>query len=469
MTPPAIVVGGSLSGLATALALAERGCAVRVLERAAPPPEGPAGKAGELWERPTAPQSGHSHILTSLGVRVLRERAPYLLDAAIHEGARLLDLTEAVPPTVKGFVRETADDELVALAMRRPALDLVLQRAVGSRRGVTLSYGTTVRGLLLDRSRSTVSGVVTDRGERIPARIVVDATGRRAESRTWLAVAGVPVADDLTSPTHLRGFTRFYRLTSPGGPPGPLNRGNAAGGIWDHYAAVVHPADNDTFSVTFGVPAADRATSALRRPGPFTAAARISPYLEPWTAAGTAVPITPVRAITMPRNVLRGTIGAPVTGLFPVGDAACVTDPLFGRGMSLGLQHAFHLVDLLDAGPAGERAARLADELYRPWYDQAVRDDGARIGLWRARAEGTTPPPAEPGHLPLASVAAAATTDATVWRGLTRVLMTLARPAEVFDDALFLARVRAAAPAPAGSAPPTRKELLQAIAAAEGA
>lgn len=471
----AVVAGGGFAGLATALALAQRGLRVRVLERAAPPPEGPAAKAARLWDRPTVPQSGHSHILTSLGVRVLREHVPSLLDAALAEGALLLDLTVAASATVRGFAPDAADAELVALAVRRPVLELVLHRAVRSLRGVAISYGTTVRGLLLDPAGRAVTGVVTGRGERLPARIVVDATGRKAGSASWLSAAGIRPAADLRSPTHLRAVTRFYRLRSPD-QPGPLNRGNAAGGIWDHYAAIVHPADNGTFAITLGVPAAGRAAyDALRAPRCFTAAARISPYVRPWVAPGTAVPLTPVRPMTMPPNVLRGG-WPPVAGLIGVGDSACVTNPIFGRGMSLALLHAFRLARLLDAHPeTGEQqsalAACLADELYRPWYEQAVRDDAMRIRLWRAdtapsEAAGDGPD----GRPPPASVAAAATADATVWRGLTRVLMSLARPAEVFDDADFRARVRASgAGAPAGPRPPTRPELLQAIASAKGA
>lgn len=470
-------MGGGFAGLATALALAGKGRRVAVLERSDAPPEGPADKVAEMWARPTVPQNDHSHILTSLGVRTLRERAPQVLDAATAAGAVLLDLTRAAPA---GFARVAADAELVALAVRRPVLDLVLQRAVRSLPGVTIRYGTTVRGLLLDPSGSRVAGLVTGHGEHIPARMVIDATGRRARSRSWLAAAGRPVPDELTGPTRLRGLSRFYRLTSPEGLPGPLNRGNAAGGIWHHYAAIAHPADNRTFAITLGVPAGDRATAALREPGPFTAVADASPHIAAWTAPGVAVPISPVRPITMPRNVLRGigTRRPPVAGLISVGDSACVTNPIFGRGMSLALTHAFRLADLLDVCPEpgegqAERAARLAEEIYRPWYEQAVHDDATRIGRWRAVTGGGPPPPPEPeqapyGGAPLAAVSAAASADAVVWRALTRVLMSLTSPADAFGDAEVRARVRRASAPVAGPRPPGREELLEAIARAEG-
>lgn len=268
-----VIAGAGIAGLALALALGARGHRVRVLERSGPPPDGPAAKSAELWERPSVPQAAHDHILNALGVRVLRRHAPAVLDAALAQGARLVDLTTAAPPGPgsPGSGREPGDEELVTLLVRRPVLDLVLHRAVEALPGVTVSHGTTVAGLLsapTGPAGHRVTGVVTDGGERIPADLVVDASGRRCASRSWLAAAGVPVPQDLTGPSRLHAFGRFYRLRRPHDPPpGPLNRGNAAGGIWDHYSAVLHPADNDVFAVTFGALPGDRAMAALRTPG----------------------------------------------------------------------------------------------------------------------------------------------------------------------------------------------------------
>ncbi|MFI1889333.1 NAD(P)/FAD-dependent oxidoreductase [Streptomyces jumonjinensis] len=492
-----VIAGGGLAGLALALALGGRGHRVRVLEQSEPPPDGPVVKSAELWRRPLVPQAGHDHILNALGVRMLRRYAPAVLDAALAEGARLADLTAAAPRG-PGAAREPGDEDLVTLLVRRPVLDLVLHRAVAALPGVTVSHRTTVAGLRLAPAGTTghrVAGVVTDRGETVPADLVVDASGRRSASRSWLAAAGVPVADDLTGPSRLRAFGRFYRLRDPDGPPpGPLNRGDAAGGVWDHYSAVLHPADNDVFAITLGTLPGDRATAALRTPGAFTAACGLSPFLAAWVDEGAAQPLGPVRVTGMPPNILRGAATGrrrPVAGLLQTGDAACVTDPMFGRGMSLALAHAFLLADLLDERPvADERlsqaAADLVERVLRPWYDLGVRDSWSRVERWRAAAgappapQAGRPAPLVPGGLPAASAAAVA--DLAVWRGLTRIRASLNTPAEIYADADLLARARAAADAPApsppsapsapsappGLQPPTRDELRHAIAAQEG-
>ncbi|MCC0095970.1 FAD-dependent monooxygenase [Streptomyces flavotricini] len=479
-----VIAGGGTAGLALALALGARGHRVRVLERSEPPPDGPVVKSAEVWERPSVPQAGHDHILNALGVRMLRSHAPAVLDAALAEGARLADLTTAAPPGPA----EPGDEELVTLLVRRCVLDLVLHRAVRALPRVTVSHRTTVAGVLTAPSGPTtrrVTGVVTDRGERVPADLVVDASGRRSASRSWLAAAGFPAAGDLTGPSRLHAFGRFYRLRDPGGPPpGPLNRANAAGGIWDHYSAVLHPADNDVFAITFGALPGDRAMAALRTPAAFTAACRLSPYLAAWVEEDAARPLGPVRAIAMPPNILRGAGPGrqrPVAGLLRVGDAACVTDPMFGRGLSLALAHAFRLADLIGEDPVADEwlglaAADLADRVLRPWYELGAHDSRLRAERWRAAA-GAPPvtepdppaPPVPPVPEPVWNAAlAAAAGDRRVWRGITRIGTSLAAPAEVFADPEFLARVRAAAPgtpAPAGPRPPTYAGLRRTVTA----
>ncbi|NEY35861.1 FAD-binding protein, partial [Streptomyces sp. PRKS01-65] len=448
--PTVVIAGGGIAGLACALALHGGGHRVLVLEPGPPPPPGPAAEAvARLRPRPTAPQVCHSHTLTSLGVRVLRRRAPQILAAARAAGAVLLDVLAALPDGATDAARRPGDEDLVALGCRRATLELLLNRAVLDLPGVTVRYGTAVRAVDLDPARRRVRAAVTRDGTRVPADIVIDATGRRALSGAWLRDAGVPVPADRTSPSGLTGHTRFYRLTTTA-RPGPLNRGNAAGDVFDHYAGVLHPADGGTFSVALATLPGDRALAALRTEAGFTAAARATPGIGAWLADGASVPISPVYAITSPPNTLRGTAlpgPSPVAGLFPVGDAACTTDPLFGRGMSLALDHAFRVADVLADYPAVDLAqrralARATRELFLPWYEHSAAADLARITRWRAAADGVPATPAARPHL-LDRMAAAARADGVVWRALTRMLMSLDPPARALTPEVR-ARIRAA-------------------------
>ncbi|MFG2531767.1 NAD(P)/FAD-dependent oxidoreductase [Streptomyces sp. NPDC048516] len=426
-------------------------------------------------------QAIHSHTLTSLGVRVLRRRAPQLLTAALDAGAELLDLIKALPALIEDRTREVGDDDLVTLACRRTVLEMLMYRTVRDLPQVRIDHGTAVRGLVLDSSSEQVRGVRTNTGEVVSAAVVIDATGRRAESRGWLAAAGVPVVEDLVQPCAITGFSRQYRLRGTG-RPGPLNRGGAAGGVWDHYAAALHPGDSRTFAIAVMVLTGDRATAGLRATDAFTAAARATPDIGAWLAPGVSEPLTPVNVITCPPNVLRGTATTrqrPVAGLFTVGDAACVTNPLYGRGMSLAVEHAFQLADLLaDASTdqaLSQAAARLTERLFTPWYEFQAQEDRERTARWKAAATGgdrsATPRPEPPGdRTSTGQVQAAALTDGLVWRSLTRVFMGLSTPATAFGDEKFLARVAQAPPIdPAGLPPvPGRDEFVRVIAAAKG-
>ncbi|MEU6537141.1 hypothetical protein [Streptomyces sp. NPDC047000] len=475
------IVGGSVAGLATALALGGAGHRVRVLERAGAPPEGRPDEAARTWHRPTVPQAVHSHTMSSSAVAVLRTRLPGLLEQLTGHGAELLDLLDALPPLVTDRAREAEDDELVALACRRNVFELLLYRAARALPTVHVQHGVTVRAAEfgpapLRRTRA----VVTADGARIPADLVIDATGRRTASRSWLEAAGVAVAPDAQVPSAMTGYSRQYRLRTAG-RPGPLNRGNAVGGIWDHYAAALHPADNGTFAVALMVPAGDRGTAALRRPDAFTAVARATPGLGAWLEPGTSTPLTPVNVIACPPNTLSGTATShrqPVAGLLAVGDSVCVTNPMHGRGMALALTHAFALADLIGTGPVdhtlGEAAAELAERVHRPWYEASAADDRQRTARWTAAlATGTAGPrePAAPAAGPDPErIRDAMLTDGQVWRTVTRTVMGLLPPAGPLHDDKFLARVRHAAPVDPAllPKPPNREELLSILASVSG-
>ncbi|MGX7827333.1 NAD(P)/FAD-dependent oxidoreductase [Actinokineospora sp. 24-640] len=435
----AVVVGGGPTGLAAALALRPLGYRVEVLDRDPGPVPESVAAANAGWVRPSSPQALHSHSFTSLAVFRLREHAPEVYAALLSAGSPELDL---------------ADGALPFLACRRRTFDQVFATASG----VEVRRGTKVSGLVIDGSR--VAGVRLSGGGRVDADVVVDASGRRCESRRWLADAGLPVAPDRTSPSGISCYTRFYRSLD-GSLPGALNLGTAAGGAFGTYLAFVHPGDNGTFSVGVGVLPEDRVLHSVHRGPVFDAVVGATP-LASWIDPAVAEPISRVHAITFPDNTARGVAGsaqAPVAGLFPVGDAACVTNPLYGRGVALGIAHAFRLPEVLDEPGA---AAALVEDLLFPWYDRAVIDDLDRNRRWRQAVLGEDAPPVE--HLSFGHATLASTRDPVLWRRLAAVRMSLGHPEEFYADPDTRARVGAAlaqgVPPPAG---PSRSALVELV------
>jgi 2-polyprenyl-6-methoxyphenol hydroxylase-like FAD-dependent oxidoreductase len=474
----AVVIGGSIAGLASALALNELGHDVRILERDPNPPPDTVEEAGTAWPRPTVPQAAHSHAFATLGCDLLAQRAPEVYAGLLEAGAAEIDLTAVPPPTLRDPSPQPGDDELHMIACRRSTFELVLRQKVLARPGVDVQAGTTVRGLeVANGTGPHVTGVRLGDDRSIPATLVIDATGRRTTASRWLADAGVPVAKDEVESSEITYYTRFYRRTSGGPPPGPLNRGFGAGGLWDHYTAMLFLGDNGTFSISIGVLPEDSAMKVLRDERAFTAALRATPLLAPWIAPGVSEPISPVAAMGGLDNSLRGAAAGaqpvPVAGLFHVGDSVCTTNPAYGRGVSLALANAYALADVLKRNPddtvAQQREmAEVTERLFRPWLVDAIRTDRGRAGLWKATLAGQQPPQPPPGVVTFGSAVAAAAVDPVVWRRVVRMMMMLSEPDELYADPEIAQRVGAvlsAGPPPQFPAP-SRPELAEAVTAA---
>jgi 2-polyprenyl-6-methoxyphenol hydroxylase-like FAD-dependent oxidoreductase len=473
-----IIVGGSVSGLATALALSQAGHDIQILERDETEPPETAEEAHTAWPRPTVPQAVHSHAFGSLGVGLLLSRAPEIYRALVDAGAAEISLGDRMPPTLDDRTPQPGDEELRMLACRRSTFELVLQREVLSRPGIQMNRGVTIRGLEITTSGPPrVTGVRTANGHVWQSDMIIDATGRRSAFAGWLGDCGMPVPESRVEDCGITYYTRFYRSLTPQ-PPGPLNRGFGAGWLWDSHTAVLFLGDNHTFSISIGVLPEDKEMKLLRVEDAFTAAVRTTPLLAPWVEPGVSEPISPVYAMGGLDNSLRGAGGAahqPVPGLLGVGDSVCTTNPAYGRGVSLALAHAYQLADVLaaepDVSPAqAAEAARVTEQLMLPWWTDAVFSDHGRAGMWRAVLRGMTPPAPPDGVVTFGAAAAAAATDAFVWRRLVRVMMSLAQPSTLYGDEEVRLRVKKALAAGPGHAMPgpNHDQLVEAVTAAAG-
>src|SRR5579875_819122 len=171
-----IIAGGSVVGLGAALALADRGYQVEILERLPDQPPASIEEAAS-WQRPTVPQAVHSHAFASRGCNLLRERAPDVYDGLLAAGASEINLADYPPPTLRGFSRRPSDDNLRMVTCRRSTFELVLRQRTLARPGVRLSTDTTVRGLITaDDDPMRVTGVRLADGQARFADLIIDAT-----------------------------------------------------------------------------------------------------------------------------------------------------------------------------------------------------------------------------------------------------------------------------------------------------
>ena len=476
-----VVLGAGIAGLGSALALGRAGHDVTLLERDDIGRAVDAEDAFAARGRRGAPQTRHSHAFLARTRALLEREAPDVLAALHAAGVSELRFTDSLPPEMEGFVPEPGDEELAALASRRTTFEWVLRDRAVTGGAVELVHDVAVglesdlpgRGSGQPRSETgpavpRVTGVRLASGRRVSADAVVDATGRRSPLVSWLADLGAAPPEVASADTGIVYSTRFYRLAEGADRPpaeGPI------GGDLGYMKYAVFPADNRTFSITFAVPTSDADLRVLLHEGPFDRAADAMPGTAAWVEQGRSTPITGVEVMArlVNRKVDFVVGGRPVvTGVFAVGDSQVCTNPLYGRGCSLALVHAYLLADVL-AGhdPAGAEAAvafheATAAELV-PWYVAAVAQD----------AESTPPPGggnegAGMGNLVRDGLLPAARRDPRVLRAFLRVLNLIDTPTAPMSDPYVLGKVLESFQERDSRPPlvmgPRRGELLTAIA-----
>lgn len=468
--PHVVVAGGSIAGLGTAIALDNRGVSVE-LHEADDVELGPLHAVTEEDKRTprrATPQAAHSHAFIARSYHLLRDEAPEVLATLLRAGVEPIDLAAARPDTVPLHAHHPDEEDLVVLPARRTTFEAALRAEVARRPAITVRTGHRVRQVLVDDTGSVprVGGVAFDDGTGAGGDVVVDATGRRGSLTSWLEQRGIAF-DDRELPCGITYFTRFYRLLDPTDRP-PLNRGYTGGASYDRYSCLVFPADDHTFSITFGTLPEDHELRNLRNARAFDAAAASLELIAPWVDPVRAEPISDVRMMAGLTNRIRRPWidGRPtVLGWTAVGDAAATTNPAHSRGCTLSLLHAVGVAQAI-AGSSDhhELAARfehVRTTEQQPWFDDSVDQDHHRLSRWRADAGITAP--TTPDRLSNGEAYVASHHDAYVWRRFTRLQQLLEKPDDVLGDRRVIARVRAVQASGrglAGSAAPTRPELV---------
>jgi 2-polyprenyl-6-methoxyphenol hydroxylase-like FAD-dependent oxidoreductase len=433
-----VVAGGSIGGLATALALGRLGHQVTILERDALSEFGDAEEAFAA-ERPGAPQAHQTHGFLARLTVVLRERFPDVLDALRAAGAESMTLTGSLGEP------EPGDEDLNTLIVRRTTFEWALRDAVRREPGVTYRSDASVEGLV---RADGVGGIPHVIGARLAdgtvlAGDVVACTGRRGAVPSWLAEVGVTVTEDVVD-TQIVYLTRWYRR--PAGLSFAIDA--RLGGDFGYLKYLAIPCDGSTFSVTLAVRSKDSVLrSRLLDPAAFDRACRVLPGPDRFFSAGVVEAIGPVRPMGGLINRLRhftDTAGQPlVTGFHAVGDAHTCTNPMYGRGCSLAFVQATLLADAYAAHPdtPGERARTyeaLSALQVEPWFHSAVMMDSFGEGSGEGK-------PADPfmrkfGAL-IADVMLGRPADPVIARGLLRMINTLVRPDELMADSEFVSRI----------------------------
>lgn len=363
----AVVIGGSIAGLLSALVLAQRSARVVVLERDELTPH--------TQVRTGVPQGNHPHVLLARGRHALDELMPGFGDELVDAGAAVFDSgTEMASYGAQGRMRPTSGAPLM-IGVTRGLLERHLRQRVVVHPGITVRTGVVADGLCASGSER-VGGVrvrTGDHHDELAARLVVDASGRASRTPTWLEELGR--RPPMTTVVDPRSWYASRLFTPPVGwqadwrtlfaPPVPPARSGGVlilpveGGRWfvnlSGRGSAAPPTDEQGFLRHVHDRHLPEATRAL-------------------DGASPAGPLSGSRA-TANRWNHYDAIKHPLAGLVVVGDAVAAFNPVYGQGITATAMSALALGEAVDrvggdlASPAlpARAAAGVARSVSTPW------------------------------------------------------------------------------------------------------
>lgn len=466
-----VVLGAGLAGLSAALAFARSGRRVLLLDRDGTAEAGDADQLFERWERPGIAHFRQPHNFLALAHQVLLQQAPDVLENVLGLGALENRQYELLPGDAK-----QGDEAFVSICARRPLFESALRRAVEADSKVELKTKTRVIGLLSGDSRNNggirVSGVRTDDGAEVQAELVVDALGRTSAVSTWLKASGASPLERRTE-CGLLYYSRHFRFRDGVEMPRVPSLLRGPRGEIGYLAFSVFVEDNRTFAAVLMIPPWDRELRALKSETSYMAAALSMRALVPWVHPDQSEPITPVLPMGSLQNLHRSLVvdGEPVaTGIQPIGDALCHTNPTFAYGASLSINHGFTLAGIVSGTDDARTVAVGFDEAVgadsAARFDAVSAEDRDRLRLWGGDPLDVREPGDSMALFLRMTAYPVAAKDPDLSRAVARRVNLLDPPDAMEQDETLIARAqeiaRDADPSPPTG--PTRTELLARIA-----
>jgi len=406
----AVVIGGSIAGMAAALALCRQGLKVVCLERDATPMPADHHQAWEHWLRDGAGQTRHSHVLLAPLVNSIKENAADFFDILLASGAEVQTFEEVARNVFEDPAFDPRDDEITFLACRRVVFEYLLRRYLMETLAETdfaFIDGAAVRSIKIANGREgrRATGVTARVGGRnidVDADLVIDASGRHGRSDRWLAEAGIEPAPQEEHPCGIFYTSRFYRLREGADYPTTRGRQSRSGGVagidFGYLKAGIFRSDNRTFSITLAADPEDEPLRRLAREREFDVATRTIEETRAWIDQAVAEPISKVYLYGNLANSRRRYVvgGQPLLhGYFALGDASVHTNPIAGRGCALAWVSAFELAEtLLAESDDTRRVVAFEDRMETmvvPWYEYQVARDREAIEINKALQRGEDP------------------------------------------------------------------------------
>ncbi|HEU0294194.1 MAG TPA: FAD-dependent monooxygenase [Anaerolineales bacterium] len=388
----AVVIGGSIAGLAAARVLTDYCERVTIIERDTAP------LASQF--RKGVPQARHPHILLKGGERALEGLFPGLRQELFDNGALPVNMGFEMEWFFQGQWREKYSSPMVNVACSRPLLESAIHARLRSHPKMIFIQESEVVGLLLNESKTGVAGVrIRSRRSHtiteMEATIVVDASGRDSDTPRWLEALGFPVPAE-TSVTSKPGYaTRIYAI--------PESFKDTWKAIYiqpsapNHTrGAVIVAMEGNRWHVTMCGMAGDYPPTTEES---FLEFAKSLPDPRIYEAIKDATPLSPVWSFRRGENRLRhyDQLSQYLEGFLVFGDAVYALNPVYGQGMTVAALGAMAMDKCLReqqaAHPDGDLSGlaecfqkRLATVIAGPWQMATGEDRRWNVD------ENVTPP-----------------------------------------------------------------------------
>jgi 2-polyprenyl-6-methoxyphenol hydroxylase-like FAD-dependent oxidoreductase len=427
----AVVIGGSIAGLAAAGVLARHFERVTLLERDEYP-ESPAPRKG-------TPQAKHVHVLLKGGEAAMERIFPGVFAELESRGAQRVDTAGDARWFYYGGWKARFRSGIEMVSQSRALLEWSLRRRVTALpnaqilaadvHGLDAPTPTRVAGVRLRRRGES------HQSEALAAELVVDASGRGSRMPHWLESLGCGAPPESEVKVDVGYATRFYERTeSPRDWTALLCHPRYP----DTRCGVLLPIEEGRWMLTLVGWFGDHPPAGEAE---FLAWTKSLAVTDLYEAVRDAKPVSEIALHRFPSNRRRHYERLPALpdGLAVLGDAACSFNPVYAQGMSTGALGAGALDSLLAEEGGADRPgfsrrfqARLARVTDSPWL-LAIGED-----FRSPQAEG-----ARPAWMPLLAWYTARVHELT-WRDpfaakrFLEVMHLLRRPSALFAPRIAL-------------------------------
>jgi flavin-dependent dehydrogenase len=432
----AVVVGAGLGGLSAARVLADYFDEVIILDRDDLP--------DEATPRPGVPQGKHPHGLLGAGLNVLENLFPDFGNELMRAGAEPMepgfDMLYEIPgqevwPRIKlGWP---------TYAMSRPLIERTLRRQVERIANLKVRRGCRVLSIVSEGHALVARGIRYEEpdGNRktLESDVVVDGSGNGSLTVEFLKTTDRRPPAETRIGVNTRYASAFFEQ---------VDIGNDYKGVFTFPDAPEHsrgglilPAENHRYQVVL----IGRGNDIPPVNGDeFMSYARTLPTLSVYNAIKNAKRLTGISPFAFAESRWRHFARVPdfPKGLLPIGDAICRLNPVYGQGMTVALQEANLLFDLLRTLDGNQLATLASTFLAKaetliadPWAMSAIPD------FIYPETTGERPADLEDRLNFQWALGRVAVRDAAVYELLTEIRHVL-KPLSLLDDPSIVERVK---------------------------